>query len=77
MPAILALADQGAKITGQRRPQAIPEVMTVAYQRRQRAKQSVLPDFYIGAHAAVSGSAILTRDVARSRTYFPTVNLIT
>lgn len=44
--------------------------------RRQGTKQSVLPDFYIGAHAAVGGFTILTRDVARYRTYFPTVNLI-
>ncbi len=48
----------------------------VDYRRRQGTKQSVLPDFYIGAHAAVSRCAILTRDVARYRTYFPTVNLI-
>jgi predicted nucleic acid-binding protein len=48
----------------------------VNYRRRRGAKQSVLPDFYIGAHAAVSGFTILTRDVARYRTYFPTVSLI-
>jgi predicted nucleic acid-binding protein len=46
------------------------------YRRRQGTKQSVLPDFYIGAHAAVGGYTILTRDVARYRTYFPTVVLI-
>ena len=46
------------------------------YRRRQGTKQSVLPDFYIGAHAAVGGYTILTRDVARYRTYFPTVDLI-
>jgi predicted nucleic acid-binding protein len=48
----------------------------VNYRRRKGAKQSVLPDFYIGAHAAVSGFSILTRDVSRYRTYFPTVELI-
>ncbi len=47
------------------------------YRRRQGTKQSVLPDFYIGAHAAVSGFAILTRDAARYRTHFPTLSLIT
>jgi predicted nucleic acid-binding protein len=47
------------------------------YRRRQGAKQSVLLDFYIGAHAAVAGFTILTRDVARYRTYFPTLSLIT
>jgi predicted nucleic acid-binding protein len=48
----------------------------VNYRRRKGTKQSVLPDFYIGAHAAVSGSSILTRDVSRYRTYFPTVELV-
>lgn len=49
----------------------------VNYRRRKGAKQGVLPDFYIGAHAAVSGYTILTRDVSRYRSYFPTVALIT
>jgi predicted nucleic acid-binding protein len=48
----------------------------LAYRRRKGTKQGVLPDFYIGAHAAVSGLTILTRDVSRYRVYFPTVNLI-
>jgi predicted nucleic acid-binding protein len=47
------------------------------YKKRQGNKTSVLPDFFIGAHAAVSGSQILTRDVARYRAYFPTVKLLT
>ena len=47
------------------------------YRRRQSSKQGVLPDFYIGAHAAVSKYPMLTRDVARYRSYFPTVRLIT
>jgi predicted nucleic acid-binding protein len=46
------------------------------YRRRQGSKQSVLPDFYIGAHAAVNSYPLLTRDVARYRSYFPTVRLI-
>jgi len=46
------------------------------YRRRQGSKQGVLPDFYIGAHAAVNNCAILTRDVGRYRGYFPTVQLI-
>ena len=46
------------------------------YRRRKGSKQHVLPDFYIGAHAAVNGYPILTRDVARYRSYFPTVRLI-
>jgi predicted nucleic acid-binding protein len=46
------------------------------YRRRQGTKMGVLPDFYIGAHAAVAGYPILTRDVGRYRSYFPTVRLI-
>jgi hypothetical protein len=40
------------------------------------AKRNVLPDFFIGAHAAVRGVPILTRNAGRYRTYFPTVELI-
>jgi len=47
------------------------------YRRARGIKQSVLPDFFVGAHAAVAHCPILTRDVARYRTYFPTVPLIT
>jgi predicted nucleic acid-binding protein len=46
------------------------------YRRRKGSKQGVLPDFYIGVHAAVNGYPILTRDTARYRSYFPTVRLI-
>ena len=35
-----------------------------------------MPDFYIGAHAAITGYRLLTRDVRRYRTYFPTINII-
>jgi len=49
-----------------------------AYRRRAGAagRTSLLPDFYIGAHAAIRGYRLLTRDVARYRTYFPRVVLI-
>ena len=47
------------------------------YRRRDGKKHGVLPDFYIGAHAAVDKCPILTRDVKRFRTNFPTVKLIT
>jgi hypothetical protein len=46
------------------------------YRRSGGARRSPLPDFYIGAHAAVAGMSLLTRDPSRYRTYFPTVELI-
>ena len=49
----------------------------LAYRRRGGTRTSPLADFYIGAHAAVRGYRLLTRDVARYQSYFPTVALIT
>lgn len=46
------------------------------YRRRGGTKTSPLPDFYIGAHAAVEGLTLLTRDAKRYRTYFPRVSII-
>lgn len=48
----------------------------VRYRRAGGERRSPLPDFYIGAHAAVSGLILLTRDASRYRSYFPTVQLI-
>jgi predicted nucleic acid-binding protein len=48
----------------------------LAYRRRGGTRSSALPDFYIGAHAAIAGLTLLTRDATRYRTYFPTVALI-
>ncbi len=41
------------------------------------ARTSVLPDFFIGAHAAVTGFRLLSRDAQRYRAYFPTIDLVT
>ena len=48
-----------------------------AYRRRGGTRAATLPDFFIGAHAAVAGHDLLTRDPRRFRAHFPTVALIT
>jgi len=50
-----------------------------AFRRYRQAgglRRSPLPDFYIGAHAAVAGYVLMTRDAARYRSYFPRLELI-
>lgn len=47
------------------------------YRRSGGSRTGVLPDFFIDAHAAVSELPLLTRDVGRYRTYYPTLKLIT
>jgi predicted nucleic acid-binding protein len=49
----------------------------VLYRRQRGTKNNVLSDFFIGAHAAVLGCALLTRDTRHYATYFPGVRLIT
>lgn len=46
------------------------------YRRRGGSKAQVLPDFFIGAHAAVQGWPLLTRDASRFRTYFPSLDVL-
>src|SRR3972149_6250064 len=48
----------------------------MAYRRKGGEKSSTLPDFFIGAHAAVAKIPLLTRVVSRYRTYFPKLKLI-
>jgi len=47
------------------------------YRSRGGTRTGVLSDFFIGAHAVVAGLTLLTRDMRRYRSYFPTVTLIT
>ena len=46
------------------------------YRRRGGVRRHPLPDFYIGAHAAVAGYALLTRDARRYRTYYPKLRVV-
>ena len=46
------------------------------YRKGKGKKVAPLPDFFIGAHAAVEGLELVTRDVRRIKTYFPSVKII-
>jgi predicted nucleic acid-binding protein len=48
----------------------------VSYRKKGGKRRSPLPDFYIGAHAAIAGMALMTRDQARYHTYFPKLKII-
>lgn len=48
----------------------------IKYRKNKGTKNSPLPDFFIGAHAAVSQLDLITRDLSKYKTYFPQVNLI-
>jgi predicted nucleic acid-binding protein len=46
------------------------------YRRRGGRRPAPLPDFYVGAHAALEGYTLLTRDARRYRTYFPKLRVV-
>jgi predicted nucleic acid-binding protein len=48
----------------------------VKYRRRGGDRRSPMPDFYIGAHAAIAGFTLLTRDARRYTTYFPSLRIV-
>lgn len=48
----------------------------IEYRRRSGERRSPLPDFYVGAHATLTGRALLTRDPARYRSHFPRLELV-
>jgi predicted nucleic acid-binding protein len=48
----------------------------VDYRRRGGTRTSPLPDFFVGAHAAITGYTLLTRDPTRYRTYFPRLRIV-
>ena len=48
----------------------------LTYRRKGGRRSAPLPVFFVGAHAAVAGIPLLTRDVSRYRTYFPKVKII-
>jgi predicted nucleic acid-binding protein len=73
------LGDAPSTSTGEPLPYAAAFLAGKAFMVRRRrggAKSSPLPDFYIGAHAAVAGYRLLTRDAQRYRTYFPAIELL-
>ena len=73
-----AVIDFGAEVVEIPRPALfLAGKAFVAYRRNGGQRSKVLADFFIGAHAAVEGWPILTRDPRKYRQYFPSVELVT
>jgi predicted nucleic acid-binding protein len=76
--ALEAVLDE-ASISLAAMPRAALFLAGKAFQRYRTGggrRTGVLPDFFIGAHAAVADLRLLTRDAQRYRSYFPTVDLV-
>jgi len=72
-----ALADAGITFVPIPRPALfLAGKASIKYRTSGGVRSGVLPDFFIGAHAATENLALLTRDTRRYRNYFPTVTLI-
>ncbi len=70
---------EAAGLTHEAMPRAALFLAAKAFQKYRAAggiRTGVLPDFFIGAHAAIAGRALLTRDAQRYRRYFPKLQLI-
>lgn len=70
----------GLRLTHVAMPKEALFVAAKAFRRYRKSggtRSGVLPDFFIGAHAAIAGLPLLTRDRRRYDTYFPTVRLVT
>jgi predicted nucleic acid-binding protein len=68
-----------AELTHVRMPPSALFLAAKVFAQHRRAggqRSSVIPDFFIGAHAAVEGFSLLTRDTGRYRSYFPKLHLI-
>ena len=68
-----------ARLAVEPTPRAALFLAGKVFQRYRAAggtRTGVVPDFFVGAHAAASGTTLLTRDVRRYRTYFPTLELV-
>ena len=72
------LGDAGISMEPMSRPALfLAGKVFLQYREAGGRRTGVLPDFFIGAHAAVAGFSLLTRDAQRYRAYFPTVELVT